>query len=67
MLESSKTGRADNVSAAEIGDLLFHTSAELLERLLDHPALNEEHLLTLLSRKNLPRSVLPVLRETRIG
>lgn len=65
MTASQNIGALESAGTAELSSLLFHSSTEVLERLLDHPALNEEHLLTLLSRKNLPRSVLSRIARNR--
>ncbi len=49
----------------DIDALLHHGSREVLERVLEDPRLNEQHLLVLLSRKALPREILLKIGRNR--
>jgi hypothetical protein len=65
MAATAKAVLPERISASEIGTLLFHASTEVLERLLEHVSFNEEHLLILLSRKDLPRVILSRIARRR--
>jgi hypothetical protein len=65
MAATAKAVLPERISASEIGTLLFHPSTEVLESLLKQPSFNEEHLLTLLSRKDLPRAILLLIARRR--
>ncbi len=57
--------RAQRGGPAEIGNLVHDPAVEVLEALLRNPSLSEEHLLTLLQRKNLPKELLGVIAKNR--
>jgi hypothetical protein len=51
---------------SEFQTLLYHRSEAVLEALLEHPAFSEEHLLILLSRKDLPASIISRIARNRL-
>ena len=51
--------------AGELGNLLYHRSRHVLEGLLEHPRIGEQHLLVLLSRKDLPREIVSRIARNR--
>ncbi len=55
----------ENAGEKEIGALLYHRSREALEVLLESPQIGEQHLLVLLSRKDLPREVVSRIARNR--
>ena len=55
--------RAERGGPAELRVLVHDSALEVLEALLRNPFLSEEHLLTLLHRKNLPRELLEAVAE----
>ncbi len=57
--------RAERGGADEIALLLHDPAQEVLEALLRNPSLSEEHLLILLSRKNLPEELLKAVAGHR--
>jgi len=55
--------RAERGGPADLRLLVHDSALEVLEALLRNPFLSEEHLLTLLYRKNLPRELLEAVAE----
>lgn len=55
--------RAERGGPAELRLLVHDSAVEVLEALLRNPFLSEEHLLTLLQRKNLPRELLEAVAK----
>jgi len=59
----NRVERAARGGPGELALLLHDSSLEVLEALLQNPFLNEDHLLTLLHRKNLPREFLELVAQ----
>lgn len=57
--------QARSASGTLLETLLYHRSREVLEALLENPALGEPHLALLLSRKDLPREVIVRIAQNK--
>jgi len=57
--------RARTAQGAQLENLLYHRSGEVLDALLGNPALREQHLLLLLSRKDLSREMLTAIAQKK--
>lgn len=57
--------QAEQGGPEEIALLVHDPAVQVLEALLRNPSLSEEHLLTLLSRKNLPREILEAIARNQ--
>ena len=64
-MRDDAVGKARSASGAELENLLYHGSGDVLEALLANPQLGEQQLIILLSRKDLPREIVIAIAQNR--
>jgi hypothetical protein len=57
--------QARTATGTQLENLLYHRSREVLDALLDNPHLREQHLIVMLSRKDLSREVVARIAQNR--